>query len=157
MTMSTREAFERGTDTFNAHDIDGFAEVLADEVAFEAPGGMRGEGKEACAGFYGSWFAAFPDAHVDVHSVHIIDDVAVEDGVTAPTTSQPRGTSHRRDVLSRWTTSKYSASRDGKHASFHLIFDRLEMLEQLGLIRAPPTASASAVARAEGEGGSPGA
>lgn len=29
MTMTTREAFEKSTDTFNAHDIDGFAEVLA--------------------------------------------------------------------------------------------------------------------------------
>ena len=27
MTMTTREAFEKGTQTFNAHDIDGFAEV----------------------------------------------------------------------------------------------------------------------------------
>ena len=80
MTMTAREAFERGTDTFNAHDIDGFAEVLADDVVFEAPGGMRGEGKAACVEFYGGWFAAFPDAHVDVHGLHIIDDVAVEEG-----------------------------------------------------------------------------
>jgi ketosteroid isomerase-like protein len=159
MTMSTREAFERGTDTFNAHDIDGFAEVLADEVAFEAPGGMRGEGKEACAGFYGSWFAAFPDAHVDVHSVHIIDDVAVEegtftgahDGVLHTPTGDipPTGRPVKLDYI------QVLRFRDGKHASFHLIFDRLEMLEQLGLIPAPPTASASPVARAEGESGSP--
>jgi ketosteroid isomerase-like protein len=27
--------------------------------------------------------------------------------------------------------------RDGKHASFHLMFDRLLMLEQLGLMPAP--------------------
>jgi hypothetical protein len=45
MTMTTREAFERGTDTFNAHDLDGFAEVLADDVVFRGPGGMRGQGK----------------------------------------------------------------------------------------------------------------
>jgi hypothetical protein len=32
MTTTTREAFEKGTDTFNAHDIDAFAEVLADDV-----------------------------------------------------------------------------------------------------------------------------
>jgi hypothetical protein len=31
--MTVREAFERGTDTFNAHDLDGFADVLADDVA----------------------------------------------------------------------------------------------------------------------------
>ena len=66
MTMSTREAFERGTDTFNAHDIDGFAGVLADDVVFTAPGGMRGEGKDACVEFYAGWFRAFSDAHVEV-------------------------------------------------------------------------------------------
>jgi hypothetical protein len=41
MTMTAREAFERGTQTFNTHDIQGFAEVLADDVVFEAPGGFR--------------------------------------------------------------------------------------------------------------------
>jgi hypothetical protein len=46
--MTTRQAFERGTDTFNGHDINGFADVLADDVFFVAPGGMRGEGKAAC-------------------------------------------------------------------------------------------------------------
>jgi len=68
--MTTREAFERGTDTFNAHDIDGFAEVLADDVVFVAPGPMRGEGRAACAAFYASWFGAFPDAHVEVDALH---------------------------------------------------------------------------------------
>ena len=29
MTMTAHEAFERGTDTFNAHDIDGVAAVPA--------------------------------------------------------------------------------------------------------------------------------
>jgi hypothetical protein len=66
MTMTAREAFEKGTATFNAHDIDGFKEVLADNVVFTAPGGLKGEGKEACAAFFGGWFAAFPDARVDV-------------------------------------------------------------------------------------------
>ena len=39
MTMTAREAFEKGTATFNAHDIDGFAEVLADDVVFKVLGG----------------------------------------------------------------------------------------------------------------------
>ena len=34
MTTTTREAFERGTETFNAHDIEGFADVLADDVVW---------------------------------------------------------------------------------------------------------------------------
>jgi hypothetical protein len=39
MAMTVREAFEKGTETFNAHDIDGFTDVLADDVVYHAPGG----------------------------------------------------------------------------------------------------------------------
>ena len=51
MTRTVREAFERGTATFNAGDIDGFAEVLADDVVFEAPGGLRGTAKLLASSF----------------------------------------------------------------------------------------------------------
>jgi steroid delta-isomerase-like uncharacterized protein len=141
MTMTTRGAFEKGTDAFNAHDIDAFAEVLADDVIFVAPGGMRGEGKPACAEFYGSWFAAFPDAHVEVHDLHILDDVAVEEGTF---TGTHHGILHSRtgDIPpnGRVVSLDYIQVlrfRDGKHVSFNLMYDRLLLLEQLGLIPAP--------------------
>ena len=139
--MTTREAFEKGTDTFNAHDIKAFAEVLADDVVFAAPGGMRGEGKAACVAFYGSWFDAFPDAHVDVHGVHIIDELVVEEGIFTGKHNgvlhgpmgdiPPTGRSVRLDYI------QVLRFRNGKHVSFNLMFDRLLMLEQLGLIPAP--------------------
>jgi len=113
MAMTIREAFQKGTDTFNAHDIDGFTSVLADDVVYRAPGGMSGQGPAACARFFAGWWDAFPDAHVDVHAVH---PVAV----------------HYIHML------RY---RDGKHVSFNLLFDRLQMLEQLGLIPAPAPTS----------------
>ena len=47
--MTIREAFAKGTDTLNAHDIDGFTGVLADGVVFSAPGGMSGHGTAAHA------------------------------------------------------------------------------------------------------------
>ena len=141
MSTTVRESFERGTDTFTAHDLDGFAAVLAENVTFEAPGGMRGEGKQACVAFFGSWFGAFPDARVDVHDLHIADDVAVEEGtftgthngvLHAPTGEiPPTGRSVNVDYI------QVLRFRDGKHVSFHLMFDRLLMLEQLGLIPAP--------------------
>ena len=141
MSTTVRESFERGTDTFNAHDLDGFAAVLAENVTFVAPGGMRGEGKQACVAFFGSWFGAFPDARVDVHDLHIADDVAVEEGtftgthngvLHAPTGEiPPTGRSVNVDYI------QVLRFRDGKHVSFHLMFDRLLMLEQLGLIPAP--------------------
>ena len=145
MTMTAREAFEKGTATFNAHDIDGFAKVLADDVVFKAPGGMHGEGKAACAAFFGSWFAAFPDARVDVQAVHIVDDVAVEEGTFTGTQNgvlrspmgdvPPTGRSVEVDYI------HVLRFRDGKHVSFNLMFDRLMMLEQLGLVPTPAVAA----------------
>jgi ketosteroid isomerase-like protein len=141
MTITAREAFDRGTETFNAHDIDGFTEVLADDVTFAAPGGLHGAGKEACARFYASWFAAFPDAHVEVHEVHIHGDVAVEEGTFTGTHDgvlqspaggiPPTGRPVRVDYI------QVLRFRDGRHVSFNLAFDRLLMLEQLGVVPAP--------------------
>ena len=145
MAMTVREAFEKGTETFNAHDIDGFAEVLADDVVFRAPGGMSGQGKAGCAQFFAGWFGAFPDAHVEVHAVHIDGDVAVEEGTFTGTHD---GTLHspagdlaptgRAVAVDYVHVLRY---RDGKHISFNLIYDRLQMLEQLGLMPAPAAAS----------------
>jgi ketosteroid isomerase-like protein len=142
MTMTVREAFARGTDTFNAHDVDGFAEVLADDVTFTAPGGMRGAGKAACVQFYAGWFAAFPDAYVAVHDFHVAGDVAVEVGTftgthdgtlqSAAGAIPPTGRSVSVDYI------QVLRFRDGMHISFNLMFDRLLMLEQLGLAVTAP-------------------
>jgi ketosteroid isomerase-like protein len=144
MTMTTREAFERGTDTFNAHDIEGFAAVIADDAVFVAPGGMRGEGQPACVDFYRSWHAAFPDSRVEVHNVHFIDDIAVEEGTFTGTHEgvlhtptgdiPPTGRAVSLDYI------QVLRFREGRHSSFNLMFDRLLMLEQLGLIPAPAQA-----------------
>ena len=145
MTMTAREAFEKGTATFNAHDLDGFAQVLADDVVFKAPGGIYGEGKAACTAFFGSWFAAFPDARVEIQAVHIVDDIAVEEGTFKGTQNgvlhspmgdiSPTGRSVEVDYI------HVLRFRDGKHVSFNLMFDRLMMLEQLGLVPTPAAAA----------------
>jgi ketosteroid isomerase-like protein len=137
MTMTTRDAFERGTETFNAHDLEGFASVLADDVTFSAPGGMSGVGKEACVQFFGSWLAAFSDAHVDVHGIHILGDLAIEEGTFSGTQDgvlrmptadiSPTGRPVRLDYI------QVLRFREGKHRSFNLMFDRLAMLEQLAI------------------------
>ena len=145
MTMTPREAFEKGTATFNAHDLDGFAEVLADDVVFSAPGGVHGNGKPACVAFFGSWFTSFPDAHVEVQAVHVVDDIAVEEGIFRGTQSgvlhgpmgdiPPTGRSVEVDYI------QVLRFRDGKHVSFNLIFDQLTMLGQLGLVLTPAVAA----------------
>ena len=140
MSITVREAFERGTDTFNAHDLEGFTDVLADDATFRAPGGMRGDGKSACVTFFGSWFEAFPDAHVDVHGLHITDDVAVEEGTFTGThdgvLQSPNGEIPPTGRPVRIEYLQVLRFRNGKHVSFNLMFDRLQMLEQLNLVPA---------------------
>lgn len=144
MTMTTREAFARGTETFNAHDIAGFAEVMADDVVFEAPGGVRGKGKPACAEFFRGWLGAFPDAHILIRRLHILDDVAVEEGTFSGThngvLTGPMGDIPPTGRFVRVDYIQVLRFQDGKHVSFNLMFDRLSMLEQLGLVPAqsPP-------------------
>ena len=144
MAMTIREAFEKGTDTFNAHDIDGFTSVLADDVTYRAPGGISGQGKTACAQFFAGWFGAFPDAHVEVHALHIAGDVAVEEGTFTGThhgvLRSPAGDippTGRPVAVDYVHVLHY---RDGKHVSFNLSYDRLQMIEQLGVIPAPAPA-----------------
>jgi predicted ester cyclase len=144
MAMTIREAFEKGTDTFNAHDIDGFTSVLADDVTYSAPGAISGQGKTACAQFFASWWDAFPDAHVDVHAVHITSDIITEEGTftgthhgTLPSPAGDVAPTGRRVAVDYIHVLRY---RDGKHIAFKLLFDRLQMLEQLGLIPAPAPA-----------------
>jgi ketosteroid isomerase-like protein len=140
MATTAREAFQKGTETFNAHDVEGFAAVLAEDVVFRAPGGMSGAGKAACVEFFSGWFSAFPDARVEVHGIHFVDDVAVEEGTFTGTHNgvlhspgsdvPPTGRPVALDYI------QVLRFRDGKHVSFNLMFDRLLMLEQLGLIPA---------------------
>lgn len=144
MTMTTREAFELGTNAFNAHDIDRFAGMLADDVVYTASGGISGQGKAACAQFFAGWLSAFPDARVEVHALYISDDVAVEEGTFRGTHNgvlhipagdiPPTGRQVSADYI------QVLRIRDGMHISLNLIYDRLQLLEQLALIPAPSSA-----------------
>ena len=88
---------------------------------------------------------AFPDAHVEVHAVHIINSIAVEEGKFTGTHNgvlhgpmgdiPPTGRPVKVDYI------QVLHFRDGKHVSFNLMFDRLLMLEQLGLVPAPAVAA----------------
>jgi steroid delta-isomerase-like uncharacterized protein len=140
MAMSVREAFDKGTDAFNAHDMDAFAETLADDVSQTAPGGMSSQGKAACVAFYDIWIEAFPDAHVDVHDVVITDDAAIEEGMFSGTHNgvfhSPMGDVPPTGKSVRAPYIQVLRYRDGKCISANLMFDRMELLEQLGLIPA---------------------
>jgi ketosteroid isomerase-like protein len=137
MTMTIRETFDQSTTAFNAHDLDGFTDLIADDALYQAPGRMSGAGKQACAQFFEGWLTAFPDARVAVRDLYICGDIAVEVG-TFTGTHNGILQSPAEDVPP--TGSKVSLDyvltirfRDGKQTEFNLMYDRLELLEQLGL------------------------
>jgi ketosteroid isomerase-like protein len=127
---ANHDAVERATEAFNARDLGGFAELLAEDVVCCGPDGVQEQGKAACVALHRRWLADFPDARVEVRARHTIDDVVVEEGTF-------RG---RHDGVARTGRSvsvdfvRVVRVRDGKHVSLHLMFDRLRMLEQLGLV-----------------------
>jgi steroid delta-isomerase-like uncharacterized protein len=144
MAMSVREAFDKGTEAFNTHDLDAFAEIISDDVVQTAPGGIRAEGKPACIAFFANWIEAFPDAHVDIHDVVITDDVAVEEGTFSGTHNgvfhSPTGDIPPTGRAVRAEYVQVLRYRDGTFFSANLMFDRMEMIEQLGLLPAPAAA-----------------
>lgn len=146
MTMTAVDAFRAGTDAFNEHDIDAFAAVLADDVVFNAPGGLCGIGRAACADFYRGWLDSFPDARVSVLAAHECGEVIIEEGTFSGTHHGAlRSPSGEIPPTGRRVSVPYVhvlRFRDGKHAALGLIFDRLLMLEQLGVV--PPAVSSSA-------------
>jgi ketosteroid isomerase-like protein len=125
------DAVKTATEAFNAHDLEGLADLFADDVVCRAPGGVERPGKAACVEFHRRWLADFPDAHVEVRARHMIDHVVVEEGTFRGTHDgvAPTGRSVCLDYV------RLVRVRDGKHVSLDWMFDRLLMLEQLGLVQ----------------------
>jgi ketosteroid isomerase-like protein len=139
MATTIRETFDKSTTAFNAHDIDGLADLLADDAVFRAPGGISGEGKQACTQFFADWLSAFPDARVAVRDLYICGDVAIEEGTFA---GIHQGTLHTPAGDIPATGSRVAVDyvqairfRDGQQVALDLMYDRLQLLEQLGLSR----------------------
>ena len=124
------DAVKRAMEAFNAHDLDGLADALADDVVCRAPGGVEEEGRAACVEFHRRWLGDFPDGRVEVRARHMIDHVVVEEGTF-------RGTHHGVAPTGRSVSLDYVRLvrvHDGKQVTLSLMFDRLLMLEQLGLV-----------------------
>lgn len=132
-----REMFEKGTDAFNRHDIEAMGQLMTDDVRTRAPGVGEVRGRAAVKAFYRSWVDAFPDAKVEIKAVTCTDDLVVEEGVFTGTHRNtlhgpggdipPTGRKVRVDYIQ---VVRY---RGDQMTAFNLLFDRLEMLEQLGL------------------------
>jgi ketosteroid isomerase-like protein len=125
--LSTQLAFETGTDAFNARDLDRFAELLADDVVFQAPGCPRNAGKQACVDFYAGLYDAFPNAQFQARKLYILDEVAIEEGTFTGTHTG----AGRTDRSVELDYVQVMSVENGEYVSMKLLLDRLTMLEQL--------------------------
>jgi predicted ester cyclase len=143
MGSTAREIFDLQTRAFNDHDIETFATTLDEGVVQVAPGDMIARGRLACVEFFGSWIEAFPDAHVEVTAVHEAGDVIVEEGIFNGTQNgvfhTPAGDVPPTGRKVRGEYIQVITFRNGKCIAANLMFDRLQLLEQLGLVPAPAT------------------
>ena len=143
--MTIRELMEKGNAAFNAHDRAADAALTAEDCVLEAPGNMTARGRQECVDFTASWWEAFPDARLTTEKSYYCDNVGVQEGTFYGTQTgvfkTPMG-----DIppTGKSVVGKYVnivEARDDQAVRQRLIFDRLDLLEQLGLV---PAAAASA-------------
>lgn len=140
----TKSVADAAVATFNAHDEQAIRALYAENAVFEAPGDVHVEGADACAEYVMGWQRAFPDATLTVHNEVVSGDTAVHEftfeGTHADTLSGPGGDipATNRRLAGRGTEIIRVA--DGKIVSFHLYFDQVQVLTQLGLMPEPATA-----------------
>jgi steroid delta-isomerase-like uncharacterized protein len=126
-------------DSLNEHDVDGFGDNLADDfVEHEVTPGLEPT-KEGVKEFFGMYFAAFPDLHMQVEDV-----VASGDKVVA----RVRATGTNTGAFMGMPATGKSADvqlidiirfgDDGLAREHWGVFDALGMMQQLGLVPEGP-------------------
>ncbi|TMC48950.1 MAG: nuclear transport factor 2 family protein [Chloroflexi bacterium] len=143
--MTIRELVEQGNRAFNAHDRAASEALTADDAVIEAPSNMTVRGKAACVDFQASWWEGFPDASVTIQRTYYDGEVAIQEGTFKGTQTgvfkTPMGDvpPSGRSVVGLYIN--VIEARNGKLVRQRLLFDRLDLLEQLGLV---PSAAATA-------------
>ena len=141
------EVVERGGELFNAHDAEGLIAIYTSNAEFRGPGGMAITGREGIKAFMQGWFQGFPDCKTTASNRYVDGSIVVEEGVFTGTHTgvfpTPMG-----DVppTGRSVSGAYVdifEIRDGQCVSDRLIFDRMELMEQLGLVPEPAGAGAA--------------
>ena len=128
-------------DAWNAHDRDGWLAYCDEDITFSGPGGISGKGFDTGGMFWSLWQDAFPDCRSTINVAVAEGNEAIQEAVFTGTHTQ---TLHLPDNQDIPATGKSVAIPftlgltylGGKWSSFRLIFDRAELMTQLGLMPA---------------------
>jgi steroid delta-isomerase-like uncharacterized protein len=136
--LTIHEVIERANRAFNDHDLDAFTELSAPDSEFRAPGGVVLHGRDAIREFTAAWFEAFPDSRSDMRRTLIVDDTVIGEGVFTGTHTgvyrTPAGDLPPTGKEVKGAFMEIFDVKDGMVVRDHMMFDRLDLLGQLGLI-----------------------
>ena len=142
---SPLEVVERGDRAFNDHDVEALRALYAEDAEFSAPGGMTAKGPDEIVAFLQSWYQGFPDCRTTVNKRWVDGNTVIEDGVFIGTHTgvfpTPMGDIPPTGKRVEGAYIDIFEIRDGKCVSDRLTFDRMQLMEQLGLVPQPAGAA----------------
>jgi heme-degrading monooxygenase HmoA/predicted ester cyclase len=134
----TRSLIEHDIELWNARDREGWMACYdLHRLEVQGPGGMRLAGREAAEAMWDMWNEAFPDNRLEIISIHADDRGGVHEGRgTGTHTGTFRGPAGEIAPTGRTADLRFTGvyeCEEGKITGYHLYFDQMEMLTQLGL------------------------
>jgi predicted ester cyclase len=140
-----KEIVERGTKLFNAHDVNALTDQYAPNGQVLASGGTVAKGRDEIRKFQQSWFQGFPDAKVRSERLIVAGSTVIEEGIFTGTHTgvfptpmgeiPPTGRRVEGPYVNIFDVEGEKVLRN------RLTFDRLDLLEQLGLAPVPALAA----------------
>ena len=134
-----RSLIERDIELWNTKDKDAWlAGMDLHRLEATMPGGMRLTGRDAADALWNTYQVAFPDNRLEIISIHTDARGGVHEGrATGTHTGVLRGPQGEIQPTGKPATLDFCGVyefEEGKITSFHLYFDQMEMLSQLGLM-----------------------
>ena len=116
-------------DTWNAHDRDGSLACCDEDIVFDAPGGVAGQGLDTGRMFWSLWQDAFPDCRCEIDVAVTEGNEAIQESVFTGTHTETFHVPDGQDIppTGKSVIIPYTLGLTylgGKWTSFRLIFDR---------------------------------
>lgn len=123
----------------NAHDLDGIMQTFGDHAEYsDTPWGEHHRGREAVRGYYRELLAALPDLGIEVERRYAAEDaVILEVTITGTHLGRWRGVPATGRRVAFPLVAVYAFTHDDRLAGERIHYDRLAVLEQLGLAHGP--------------------
>jgi steroid delta-isomerase-like uncharacterized protein len=139
-----REVGQRFIDAFNGHDEQRIRELQGENTAFEAPGDVKIQGREAATEYAMAWARAFPDARITVHNELVDGDWVVQEftftGTHQDTLMSPTGEIPATHKTLNGRGVQIFRVEGETVADTRLYFDQVQVMTQLGLMPEPARA-----------------